>query len=171
MRPISVGAAYDPTNDPLPGFTFASAGVRAKDGKATSDCSAHSHGRKFVLTAERFGNVFSGRRKESVSAGGQRVAIHSGPGTGKFFLGLRGSPVSSSESLDSDTKTKTYSARSIKTAADCVSLPKMMKSRSGDVLWSMKKLWGTTKSPQHRTVAEILATGDENWGNMLADEL
>ena len=95
-------------NDPLPGFTFTSTGVRADDGMAMSDCSAHNHSRKFVLTAERFGNVFSGRRKESVSGGGQRVVIHSGPGSGKFFLGLRGSPISSIVSLNSGVKMKKF---------------------------------------------------------------
>ena len=53
--PILVGTADDPTNDPLSGFTFTSTSVRADDGKALSDCFAHSHGRKFVLTADHFG--------------------------------------------------------------------------------------------------------------------
>ena len=67
----------------------------------------------------------------------KRVVIHSGLGSGKFFLGLRGSPISSTVSLNSGVK--------------------------------MKKFWGTTKNPRERTTAEILATGGENLGNMLAD--
>jgi hypothetical protein len=40
--------------------------------------------------------------------GGQRVVIHSSLGSGKSFLGLRGSPISSTVSLNSGTKMKKF---------------------------------------------------------------
>jgi hypothetical protein len=81
--------------------------------------------------------------------------IYSGPGSGKSFLGLRGSPILSTVS---GVKMKMSGMRWLKMAADRPSPPKM------------KKFWGTMKNPRERTMAESLATGGESLGNMLADE-
>ena len=85
------------------------------------------------------------------------MVIHSGLGSGKFFLDLRGSPISSTVSPNSGLKMKMSSTRLLKTAADRPSPPKM------------KKFWGTMKNPRERTMAESLVTGGESRGNMLAD--
>jgi hypothetical protein len=76
-----------------------------------------------------------------------------------FFLGLRGSPISSTVSLNSGVKMKMSGTRLLKSADGRPSSPKI------------KKFWGTMKNPRERTMAESLATGGESMGNMLADGL
>jgi hypothetical protein len=93
----------DPTNDPLADIHLHWCSCRRWQcfGRLL-----HAQSRPEICAYSR--SFWEWRRKESVSAGGQRVVIHSGLGSGKFFLGLRGSPISSTVSLNSGVKMKRF---------------------------------------------------------------